>query len=138
MFRDVEATVDFVALEESIISFWRERDVFRKSVDKPAPRGRFVFYEGPPTANGKPGVHHVSSRAYKDIFPRFRTMRSEEHTSELQSRGQLVCRLLLEKKKTHASCKHLIDNSPIVRQMRIHGHTSILIVKTIAYNAKHW
>lgn len=78
MFRDVEATVDFVALEEGIISFWRERDVFRKSVDKPAPRGRFVFYEGPPTANGKPGVHHVSSRAYKDIFPRFRTMQGFE------------------------------------------------------------
>ncbi len=78
MFRDVEATVDFVALEESVVRFWRERDVFRKSVDKPAPRGRFVFYEGPPTANGKPGVHHVSSRAYKDIFPRFRTMQGFE------------------------------------------------------------
>lgn len=78
MFRDVESSADFVKLEESIVRFWREREVFRKSVDKPAPRGRYVFYEGPPTANAKPGIHHVSSRAYKDIFPRFRTMQGFE------------------------------------------------------------
>lgn len=77
-FREVRSSVDYVKLEESIIGFWRERDIFRRSVDKPAPRGRWVFYEGPPTANGKPGVHHVSSRAYKDIFPRFRTMQGFE------------------------------------------------------------
>ncbi len=77
-FKEVGPSVNFVELEESIVRFWRERDVFRRSVEKEAPRGRFVFYEGPPTANGKPGVHHVSSRAYKDIFPRFRTMQGFE------------------------------------------------------------
>lgn len=77
-FREVKPTVDFVKLEESVIAFWRERDIFRKSLEKEAPKGRWVFYEGPPTANGKPGVHHVSSRAYKDLFPRFRTMQGYE------------------------------------------------------------
>ncbi|MEX2502350.1 MAG: isoleucine--tRNA ligase, partial [Trueperaceae bacterium] len=57
-----------------MIRFWNERDVFRASLRKPAPNGDWVFYEGPPTANGKPGVHHVISRAFKDLFPRFRTM----------------------------------------------------------------
>ncbi len=74
MFREVPSGVRFPDLEQRIIAFWRERDIFRKTLDKPAPEGRFVFYEGPPTANGKPGVHHVISRAFKDLFPRFKTM----------------------------------------------------------------
>ncbi|ADI15426.1 isoleucine--tRNA ligase [Truepera radiovictrix] len=73
MFKEVK-TADFVALEQEVIAFWREREVFRKSVEKEAPKGDYVFYEGPPTANGKPGVHHVISRCYKDLFPRFKTM----------------------------------------------------------------
>ncbi len=78
MFRNVAPSVSLPGLEESLLEFWRERQVFRRSVEKPAPRGRFVFYEGPPTANAAPGVHHVSSRAYKDLFPRFRTMQGFE------------------------------------------------------------
>ena len=74
MFREVPSGVRFPDLEQRVIAFWRERDIFRKTLDKPAPEGRFVFYEGPPTANGKPGVHHVISRAFKDLFPRFKTM----------------------------------------------------------------
>ncbi len=74
MFREVQSTVSLPELEREIIEFWRERGIFRKSLQKPAPEGNFVFYEGPPTANGKPGVHHVISRAYKDLFPRFKTM----------------------------------------------------------------
>ncbi|MDZ7704119.1 MAG: isoleucine--tRNA ligase [Trueperaceae bacterium] len=65
---------DFVKLEEDVIAFWRDRDIFRQSLNKPAPQGNYVFYEGPPTANGKPGIHHVISRSYKDLFPRFKTM----------------------------------------------------------------
>ena len=61
-------------LEREIIEFWKAEQIFRRSVDRPAPRGEWVFYEGPPTANGKPGVHHVISRAFKDLFPRFKTM----------------------------------------------------------------
>ncbi|HEX7003468.1 MAG TPA: isoleucine--tRNA ligase [Trueperaceae bacterium] len=74
MFDDVPNSIDFPELEGKVVEFWRERDIFRKSIDKPAPNGNYVFYEGPPTANGKPGVHHVISRAYKDLFPRFKTM----------------------------------------------------------------
>jgi isoleucyl-tRNA synthetase len=75
MFKAIEKTVDFPSLEQTIIDFWQTQDIFQKSIAKPAPQGNFVFYEGPPTANGKPGVHHVISRAYKDIFLRYKTMR---------------------------------------------------------------
>ncbi|NEZ66290.1 isoleucine--tRNA ligase [Leptolyngbyaceae cyanobacterium CCMR0082] len=74
MFRDVEKTPSFSSLEQTVIAFWKAHHIFQKSVDKPAPQGNFVFYEGPPTANGKPGVHHVISRAYKDLFVRYKTM----------------------------------------------------------------
>lgn len=63
-----------VTLEQDILDFWRERDIFAKSTQKDAPKGTYVFYEGPPTANGKPGIHHVISRCYKDLFPRYKTM----------------------------------------------------------------
>ena len=54
---------------------WRERDVFQRSLEARADGPLFSFYEGPPTANGRPGVHHVEARAFKDIFPRYRTMK---------------------------------------------------------------
>ncbi len=74
MFKEVGKTVNFPELEQEVIEFWKTRDIFWKSVEKDAPKGNYVFYEGPPTANGKPGVHHVISRAYKDLFPRYKTM----------------------------------------------------------------
>ena len=61
--------------EERILEFWKENRIFEKSLEKDSPSGEFVFYEGPPTANGRPGVHHLESRAYKDAFPRYKTMR---------------------------------------------------------------
>ncbi|MGH2780928.1 MAG: class I tRNA ligase family protein, partial [Thermoleophilaceae bacterium] len=54
---------------------WRERDVFHESIRRREGAPRFVFYEGPPTANGRPGSHHVLSRVFKDVFPRYKTMR---------------------------------------------------------------
>ncbi len=54
---------------------WRERDVFAQSLKQRDGADRWVFYEGPPTANGPPGTHHVLSRVFKDIYPRFQTMR---------------------------------------------------------------
>ena len=65
----------FPALEERVLERWRERDVFHESVRRRRGAPRFVFYEGPPTANGRPGSHHVLSRVFKDVFPRYRTMR---------------------------------------------------------------
>lgn len=61
--------------EEAVLSFWKEKGIFEKSLKKPSPKGSFVFYEGPPTANGKPGVHHMESRSFKDAIPRYKTMR---------------------------------------------------------------
>lgn len=75
MFKKVDSSVDLVKLEESILTFWKENNIFEKSLNKNKAKKRFVFYEGPPTANGAPGVHHVLSRVYKDIFPRYKTMK---------------------------------------------------------------
>jgi isoleucyl-tRNA synthetase len=61
--------------EEEILAFWQEQQIFEKSLQKEAPKGDFIFYEGPPTANGRPGVHHMESRAFKDAIPRYKTMR---------------------------------------------------------------
>ncbi len=75
MFKKVEGKVNLVKLEENILNFWRENKLFEKSLDKNKGKEKFVFYEGPPTANGAPGVHHVLSRVFKDIFPRYKTMK---------------------------------------------------------------
>jgi isoleucyl-tRNA synthetase len=72
--RPVDPRQDLPALELEVLERWRERDVFRKSLDARANAERWVFYEGPPTANGPPGSHHVLSRVFKDIYPRFKTM----------------------------------------------------------------
>jgi isoleucyl-tRNA synthetase len=73
--RPVDSNQSFPQLEEQVLARWRERDVFAESLRRREGADRWVFWEGPPTANGKPGVHHVLSRAFKDIYPRFKTMR---------------------------------------------------------------
>jgi isoleucyl-tRNA synthetase len=73
--RPVDPQQSFPALEQVVLERWREREVFRESLERRKGAPPWVFWEGPPTANGPPGVHHVLSRAFKDIFPRFRTMR---------------------------------------------------------------
>ncbi len=75
MFDSVNQNVRFPELEEAFIKFWEEEKIFRASLEKPSPKGDYVFYEGPPTANGEPGIHHVSARAFKDLYPRYKTMR---------------------------------------------------------------
>lgn len=73
-FEPVDPRVRFPDLEEEILAFWRETDVFRRSLEQRRDGPLWVFYEGPPTANGRPGLHHVESRTFKDVYPRFRTM----------------------------------------------------------------
>jgi isoleucyl-tRNA synthetase len=73
LFREV-TEANFPKLEEAVLAFWRENQIFAKSDRKSAPKGEFVFYEGPPTANGKPAMHHVLARCFKDVFPRYKTM----------------------------------------------------------------
>jgi isoleucyl-tRNA synthetase len=60
--------------EEKVLEFWKENKIFEKSLEKESKKGDFVFYEGPPTANAKPALHHLEARAFKDIVPRYKTM----------------------------------------------------------------
>ncbi len=64
----------FPALEEAVLQLWQKEKVFQKSLTQTKDGKRFVFFEGPPTANGKPGIHHVLARAYKDVIVRYKTM----------------------------------------------------------------
>src|SRR5947208_5485048 len=73
--RSADPGQSFPALEEAVLERWRERDVFHGSIRRREGGPLWVFYEGPPTANGRPGSHHVLSRVFKDVFPRYRTMR---------------------------------------------------------------
>jgi isoleucyl-tRNA synthetase len=71
----VDSKQSFPALEDQVLERWKERDVFHETMRRREGAPLFVFYEGPPTANGAPGAHHVLSRVFKDIFPRYKTMR---------------------------------------------------------------
>jgi isoleucyl-tRNA synthetase len=73
--RAVDPQQSFVELEQRVLERWRERDVFAESVRRRSGSPRWTFYEGPPTANGPPGAHHVLTRVFKDIYPRYKTMR---------------------------------------------------------------
>jgi len=75
MFKTVSPKLDVTAMEEGVLDFWNQHDIFHKSGEQREGCPEYVFYEGPPTANGRPGVHHVLARAFKDIFPRYKTMR---------------------------------------------------------------
>ena len=74
-FQEVSSQVKFPELEEAVLRFWREGGIFQQSVELRRKAPPFVFYEGPPTANGLPGIHHVLARAMKDLFPRYKTMK---------------------------------------------------------------
>ncbi len=72
--RPVDSRASFPELEERVLERWRERDVFAESIRRRQGAPQWGFYEGPPTANGPPATHHVLSRVFKDIFPRYKTM----------------------------------------------------------------
>jgi isoleucyl-tRNA synthetase len=73
-FPDLPATPDLPALEREMLARWEDGKVFQRSLDRTAAGPLWTFYEGPPTANGMPGVHHIEARVFKDVFPRFKTM----------------------------------------------------------------
>jgi isoleucyl-tRNA synthetase len=75
MFKPVSPKLDVTSMEEEVLKFWKQNDIFKKTVEQREGGPEYVFYEGPPTANGKPGVHHVLARAFKDMFPRYKIMR---------------------------------------------------------------
>ena len=73
-FEDVPSRYDGVALEEQVLALWREHDVFNEAQRRSEGRPLYCWNEGPPTANGRPGIHHVLARTFKDVFPRFKHM----------------------------------------------------------------
>jgi isoleucyl-tRNA synthetase len=73
-YRPVPPQVDLPALEREVLRLWQEQDTFARSLAQRQGAPRWTFYEGPPTANGVPGTHHVEARVFKDLFPRFKTM----------------------------------------------------------------
>ncbi len=77
MFKPVSSQVKFPKLEEDVLAFWKQNDTFRKSMQLREPNERYVFFEGPPTANGRPGLHHVLARVFKDLIPRYQTMKGK-------------------------------------------------------------
>ncbi|CAN1503756.1 IleS Isoleucyl-tRNA synthetase [Candidatus Nanopelagicaceae bacterium] len=79
-FRAIPAAVDLPAVEHSILKFWRENSIFEQTVAAREGAPAWTFYEGPPTANGMPGTHHIEARVFKDLFPRFHTMKGKQVT----------------------------------------------------------
>src|SRR5215208_3697467 len=75
MFQPVDTSLDLVKLERDVLRRWAEDDTFGESLRRREGAPEWVFYEGPPTANGRPGLHHVWPRVFKDLYPRFHTMR---------------------------------------------------------------
>src|SRR5210317_2648782 len=75
MFREVSNKVSLPELEKKILKGWQENKIFEKSLELSKNKPPYIFYEGPPTANGKPGIHHVMARTVKDVVCRYKTMK---------------------------------------------------------------
>ncbi len=76
-FEAVSSRVSFPEQEERILAFWKQHDIFKRTVEERPEDRIFSFFEGPPTANGNPGIHHVLARVFKDLIPRYRTMQGD-------------------------------------------------------------
>ena len=74
MFKPAQQNPSFPEMEQATLKWWNEQNIFERSLEQTRGGTPFTFYEGPPTANGVPGIHHVESRSFKDLFPRFKTM----------------------------------------------------------------
>ncbi|HEY3239846.1 MAG TPA: isoleucine--tRNA ligase [Acidimicrobiia bacterium] len=118
-FPPVEANVDFVALEERVLERWRTLRLFEESMRRREGAPEWVFYEGPPTANGRPGLHHVWARSFKDLFPRFHTMR-----------GRYVAR------KGGWDCHGLPVEVEVEKELGLSGKTQIRDYGIEAFNAR--
>ena len=75
MYNPVDTNLNFVEREHKVLEFWNENDIFRKSMEQRKDCPTYTFYDGPPTANGKPHIGHVLTRVIKDMIPRYRTMK---------------------------------------------------------------
>ncbi len=77
-FNSLPPQIDLPATEHQILAFWEKNEIFSKSVSARDGAPRWTFYEGPPTANGSPGTHHIEARVFKDLFPRYQTMKGKQ------------------------------------------------------------
>ena len=75
MYQKVSTDLNFVDREKQVEKFWKDQKIFEKSIDSRRKGQPYVFYDGPPTANGKPHIGHVLTRVIKDMIPRYRTMK---------------------------------------------------------------
>ena len=77
MYNKVDTNMNFVDREKEVEKFWRENDIFKKSMENRKEGETYTFYDGPPTANGKPHIGHVLTRVIKDMIPRYQTMKGK-------------------------------------------------------------
>ena len=75
MYKKVSTSLDFVEREREVLEFWKRNHIFEESVRQSQGKPAYTFYDGPPTANGRPHIGHVLTRSMKDIIPRYRTMK---------------------------------------------------------------
>jgi|RhiMethySRZTD1v2_1073278.scaffolds.fasta_scaffold11622_1 isoleucyl-tRNA synthetase len=118
-YRPVSPQVDLPAVEREVMAFWRDHKTFDRSLDRTAAGPTWTFYEGPPTANGMPGVHHVEARVFKDLFPRFKTMQ-----------GYRVDR------KAGWDCQGLHVEVGVEKELGLSGHADIEKYGIAEFNAK--
>ncbi|HEV2993734.1 MAG TPA: isoleucine--tRNA ligase [Acidimicrobiia bacterium] len=118
-FESLGAEPDLVALEERVLRRWADDDVFAESLRRRDGAPEWVFYEGPPTANGRPGLHHVWARSFKDLYPRFHTMR-----------GRFVAR------KGGWDCHGLPVELEVERELGFTGKPEILEYGIAAFNQR--
>ncbi|MGI8676159.1 MAG: isoleucine--tRNA ligase [Nocardioidaceae bacterium] len=116
---EARSAVDLPDLERDILALWRTQRTFAKTLEQTAEAPRWTFYEGPPTANGAPGVHHVEARVFKDVFPRYKTMQ-----------GHLV------ERKAGWDCQGLHVEVGVEKELGLSGKRSIEDYGVEAFNAR--
>jgi len=115
MFKPVKSKLDVPSMEEGVLNFWQREAIFKKTVERREGAPEYVFYEGPPTANGRPGVHHVLARVFKDMFPRYKIMRGY-HVSRRGGWDTHGLPVEIEVEKKHGfNNKHQIEDYGIAR-----------------------
>jgi isoleucyl-tRNA synthetase len=118
-YHPVPPQIDLPGLDREILEFWDQGKIFRASVERNAGGPTWTFYEGPPTANGLPGIHHVEARVFKDVFPRFKTMQ-----------GYYV------ERKAGWDCQGLHVEVGVEKELGLSGHAEIEAYGIAAFNAR--
>ena len=108
-FKSVSPSVHYPTMEEAMIKQWEERNVFPRSSEIRKDGPRYVFFEGPPTANGRPGIHHVLARAFKDMFPRYKVMQGHygaatRSNDNLRKMKEDIWKIFNHRKGDHKNC----------------------------------